>query len=45
MSSEQTPEVVSRPRLVARVRDSQAELAAGQTEVLSEEDALATMRA
>lgn len=44
-SLEETLEVVSRPKLVAQVRDSLAELAAGEAEVLSKEDILATLRA
>lgn len=43
-SLEETLEVVSRPKLIAQVRDSLAELAAGQTEVLSKEDIRATLR-
>lgn len=43
-SLEETLEVVSRPKLIAQVRDSLAELAAGETEVLSKEDILATLR-
>ena len=44
-SLEETLEVVSRPKLVAQVRDSLAELAAGQTEVLSKDEILAVLRA
>jgi prevent-host-death family protein len=44
-SLEETLEVVSRPKLVAQVRDSLAELAAGEAEVLSREDIRATLRA
>jgi prevent-host-death family protein len=44
-SLEETLKVVSRPRLITQVRDSLAELAAGEAEVLSKEDILATLRA
>ena len=44
-SLEETLEVVSRPKLVAQVRDSLAELASGEAAVLSKEDILATLRA
>lgn len=44
-SLEETLEVVSRPKLIAQVRDSLAELAAGEIEVLSKEDVLATLHA
>lgn len=43
-SLEETLEVVSRPKLVAQVRDSIAELVAGEAEVLSKEEILATLR-
>jgi len=43
-SLEETLKVVSRPKLVAQVRDSLAELAAGEAEVLSKEEILATLR-
>jgi antitoxin YefM len=44
-SLEETLEVVSRPKLIVQVRDSLAELAAGETEVLSKEDIVAMLRA
>lgn len=44
-SLEETLKVVSRPKLVAQVRDSLAELAAGEIEVLSKDEILATLRA
>ena len=44
-SLEETLKVVSRPKLITQVRDSLAELAAGEAEVLSKEDVLATLRA
>lgn len=44
-SLEETLEVVSRPKLIAQVRDSLAELAAGEAEILSREDVLAALRA
>lgn len=44
-SLEETLEVMSRPKLIAQVRDSLAELAAGDAEVLSKDDILATLRA
>lgn len=44
-SLEETLEVVSRPKLITQVRDSLAELAAGEIEVLSKEDILATLHA
>ena len=44
-SLEETLKVVSRPRLITQVRDSLAELAAGEAVVLSKEEALATLRA
>ncbi|GGK75053.1 type II toxin-antitoxin system Phd/YefM family antitoxin [Ornithinimicrobium pekingense] len=43
-SLEETLKVVSRPKLITQVRDSLAELAAGEAEVLSKEDVLATLR-
>jgi antitoxin YefM len=43
-SLEETLEVVSRPKLIAQVRDSLAELAAGEIEVLSKEDVIAMLR-
>lgn len=43
-SLEETLKVVSRPRLITQVRDSLAELAAGEAEVLSKEEVLATLR-
>lgn len=43
-SLEETLKVVSRPRLITQVRDSLAELAAGEAEVLSKDDVLATLR-
>ena len=42
-SLEETLKVVSRPKLITQVRDSLAELAAGEAEVLSREDVLATL--
>lgn len=44
-SLEETLQVVSRPRLITQVRDSLAELAAREAEVLSREDILARLRA
>ena len=44
-SLEETLKVVSRPKLITQVRDSLAELAAGEAEVLSKEEVLATLRA
>ncbi|MGD8151485.1 type II toxin-antitoxin system Phd/YefM family antitoxin [Ornithinimicrobium sp. Y1694] len=44
-SLEETLTVVSRPRLISQVRDSLAELVAGEAEVLSKEDILARLRA
>lgn len=44
-SLEETLKVVSRPKLITQVRDSLAELAAGEAEVLGKEDILATLRA
>jgi antitoxin YefM len=43
-SLEETLEVMSRPTLIAQVRDSLSELAAGEAEVLSKEEILATLR-
>lgn len=43
-SLEETLEVVSRPKLIAQVRDSLAELAAGEAEVVSKADILAALR-
>jgi antitoxin YefM len=43
-SLEETLKVVSRPKLITQVRDSLAELAAGEAEVLSKEEVLATLR-
>lgn len=43
-SLEETLKVVSRPRLITQVRDSLAELAAGEAELLSKDDVLATLR-
>ena len=43
-SLEETLEIVSRPKLIAQVRDSLAELAAGEAEVLSKEEILATLQ-
>lgn len=44
-SLEETLKVVSRPKLVAQVRDSLTELAAGEAEVLNKDEILATLRA
>ncbi|WP_228255027.1 type II toxin-antitoxin system Phd/YefM family antitoxin [Ornithinimicrobium avium] len=44
-SLEETLKVVSRPRLISQVRDSLAELVAGEAEALSKEDILARLRA
>lgn len=44
-SLEETLEIVSRPKLVKQVRDSLAELSAGEAEVLSKEAILANLRA
>lgn len=44
-SLEETLKVASRPELMTQVRDSLAELAGGEAEVLSKEEALATFRA
>lgn len=43
-SLEETLKVVSRPKLISQVRDSLAELAAGEAVVLSKEEVLATLR-
>lgn len=43
-SLEETLEVVSRPKLVEQVRQSLAEMAAGEVEVLSKDEALAALR-
>ena len=43
-SLEETLEVVSRPKLIAQVRESLDSLAAGEAEVLSRDDVLATLR-
>lgn len=43
-SLEETLEVLSRPKLIAQVRDSLTELAAGEAEVLGKEAVLATLR-
>ena len=43
-SLEETLEIVSRPKLIAQVRDSLAELAAGEAEVLSKADILTALR-
>lgn len=43
-SLEETLEVASRPKLVTQVRDSLAELAAGEAEVLSKTAILAALR-
>lgn len=44
-SLEETLHVVSRPKLIAQVRDSLAELTSGEVEVLSKEGILATLHA
>lgn len=44
-SLEETLKVVSRPKLITQVRDSLAEIAAGEAEILSKEEVLATLRA
>lgn len=41
----ETLKVVSRPKLITQVRDSLAELAAGEAEVLSKDEVVATLRA
>lgn len=43
-SLEETLEVVSRPKLIGQVRQSLAELAAGEAEVLRKDQALAALR-
>lgn len=43
-SLEETLEVVSRPKLIAQVRESLAELAAGDAEVLTKDEILAALR-
>ncbi|MDO5741293.1 MAG: type II toxin-antitoxin system Phd/YefM family antitoxin [Ornithinimicrobium sp.] len=43
-SLEETLEIVSRPKLIAQVRDSLDELAAGESEVLTKEDILAILQ-
>lgn len=43
-SLEETLEVVSRPKLVEQVRQSLAEMAAGEVEILSKDEALAALR-
>ena len=43
-SLEETLEIVSRPKLIAQVRDSLAELAAGEAEVVSKADILTALR-
>lgn len=43
-SLEETLEIVSRPKLIAQVRDSLAELAAGEVEVVSKAGILAALR-
>ncbi len=43
-SLEETLEVMSRPKLIAQVRDSLAELAAGEAVVMGKEEILATLR-
>lgn len=42
-SLEETLEVVSRPKLLAQVQDSLDELVAGEADVLSKEEILATL--
>ena len=44
-SLEETLEVVSRPRLIAQVRESLTALASGEAEVLSKDEVLAALRA
>lgn len=44
-SLEESLKVMSRPKLIAQVRDSLAEMTAGDIDVLSKEDILATLRA
>lgn len=43
-SLEETLEVVSRPKLIAQIRDSLEEMASGQAQVLSKDELLATLR-
>lgn len=43
-SLEETLEIVSRPKLIAQVRDSLDELAAGEAKVLTKEDIFATLQ-
>ena len=43
-SLEETLKVVSRPKLIAQVHESLAEMAAGDTEVLGKDEALAALR-
>ena len=43
-SLEETLEIVSRPKLIAQVRDSLDELAAGEAKVLTKEDILAALQ-
>ena len=43
-SLEETLEIVSLPKLIAQVRDSLAELAAGEAEVVSKADILTALR-
>ncbi|MGC5627780.1 type II toxin-antitoxin system Phd/YefM family antitoxin [Georgenia sp. Z1344] len=43
-SLEETLEIAGRPKLLAQVRDSLEEIAAGEAEVLSKDDILATLR-
>lgn len=43
-SLEETLEVVSRPKLLTQVRDSLADLAAGDAEILRKDEVLATLR-
>lgn len=43
-SLEETLEVVSRPKLIEQVRESLAELAVGDAEVLGKDEALAALR-
>lgn len=44
-SLEETLSVMSRPKLIAQIRDSLGEMTAGNVDVLSKEDILATLRA
>lgn len=43
-SLEETLEIVSRPKLIAQVRDSLDELAAGEAKALTQEDILAALQ-